>query len=191
MSILPVIKYRYLAYLCNSASFYFGWIACISAGATNRPYFGFFIAIALVIAHLIFISRKISLDLLLIVTAFLLGIIVDSSFIHFHIIFYATANPFFENMTPLWVLGVYMIFATSINYSLCWLKNRMVLGMLLGASGGFASYYAGIKTGAATFGKDALTSSVVISLTWATLLPIFYIINHLFEKILSKKNHSH
>ncbi len=164
---LPIIKNVYVGAILNSITFYVGWFACIASGVEESKYFGVILALLLVTAHLILISQDPKKELKLIGITAVIGLIVDSAFINFDILVVDTPNPFNSHIAPLWILGAYMIFATTINNCLKWLADRVLLCILFGGTGGLASYYAGIRIGAASFGSMPEVSSIVIFIVWA------------------------
>jgi hypothetical protein len=64
-----------------------------------------------------------------------------------------------------------MLFATTLNVSLRWLKGRWVLAALLGGSAGPLSFYAGHRLGGVAF-ADPVYSLTVLGLGWAVLMPL-------------------
>jgi hypothetical protein len=64
-----------------------------------------------------------------------------------------------------------MLFATTLNVSLRWLRGRPLLGALLGAVGGPLAYLAGAKLGGIELLEPALALSALAA-GWALLLPL-------------------
>ncbi|OOO03426.1 MAG: hypothetical protein USCGTAYLOR_00317 [Chromatiales bacterium USCg_Taylor] len=72
---------------------------------------------------------------------------------------------------PYWIVALWMVFATTLNVSLRWLKSRYLLGAMFGAVGGPLAYYAGEKLGAFTY-ADPLISLGAQAVGWALLMPL-------------------
>lgn len=72
---------------------------------------------------------------------------------------------------PLFMIGLWMAFATLPNVSLSWLKQRPAVAVLFGAIAAAPSYYAGAKIGALTMGEPIWQSLVLIGAAWAMALP--------------------
>jgi hypothetical protein len=72
---------------------------------------------------------------------------------------------------PLFMLGLWMAFATLANVSLAWLKDRLWLAALFGAVAAAPSYYAGAKLGALALGEPVWLSLGIIGAVWAVAFP--------------------
>jgi hypothetical protein len=75
------------------------------------------------------------------------------------------------NAAPYWIVVMWGLFATTLNVSLAWLKQKMVLAALLGAVAGPLAYYAGLKLNALQFG-DMTVALVALALGWALFTPL-------------------
>ena len=69
------------------------------------------------------------------------------------------------------LLPMWMIFATTLNLSLRWLKGRWWLGTLFGAVGGPLAYYAGYKLGGVDFYQPMWLSLAALGVVWAVAMP--------------------
>jgi hypothetical protein len=72
---------------------------------------------------------------------------------------------------PLWMMGLWLAFATTLNVSLRWLRGHMALAALLGAVGGPLSFAAAARLGAVSFDETAAALAVQ-GAGWAVLLPV-------------------
>jgi len=181
MNNFPLVKSPTVAALVTGIVFYVGWFICIQSGADGYSYFGILFALCLLAAHLMLFSLNPIKELKLVAAVFALGLIIDTAFINFDIIKVKTPNPWSDKITPLWILGAYIIFAMTINHCLKWLSNRKILSCIFGAIGGLASYYAGIRMGAAEFGSMPTVASIVIFTVWGVAFPSIYYINKNLE----------
>ncbi|WP_189610323.1 DUF2878 domain-containing protein [Saccharospirillum salsuginis] len=73
---------------------------------------------------------------------------------------------------PLWLVGLWIMFPLTLNHSLAWLDRRPLLQIVFGGIGGGGSYIAGAQFGAAEMAGPAY---ILIPLTWALWLPLFYL----------------
>ena len=64
-----------------------------------------------------------------------------------------------------------MLFATTLNVGMRWLRKNLLVASIFGALGGPMSFLAGERIGAVSF-SDTSTALVVIGLGWAVLLPL-------------------
>ena len=72
---------------------------------------------------------------------------------------------------PYWIGAMWVLFATTLNVGMRWLRKNLLVAALFGGLGGPMSFLAGEKAGAVTF-PDTSTALVVIGLGWAVLLPL-------------------
>ena len=77
---------------------------------------------------------------------------------------------------PLFMLGLWMAFATLANVSLAWLKDRLGLAALFGAVAAAPSYYAGSKLGALAIGEPVWLSLGIIGAVWSVAFPALLLI---------------
>ncbi len=75
-------------------------------------------------------------------------------------------------LPPAFMVGLWAAFATLINVSLAWLKDRLWLAVLFGALASGPSYYAGSKIGALSLGEPVWQSLVTIGGVWAVAFPL-------------------
>jgi hypothetical protein len=79
-------------------------------------------------------------------------------------------------LPPVFMIGLWAAFATLINVSLAWLKDRLWLAAVFGALASGPSYYAGSKIGALTLGDPVWQSVVTIGAVWAVAFPALVLI---------------
>lgn len=80
---------------------------------------------------------------------------------------------------PVWLVCVWLLFATTLNHSLRWLQNRWALALVLGAITGPLSYLAGERLGAVVINHDAL---LLLSAAWGLCLPYLFMLNQLLRE---------
>jgi hypothetical protein len=69
-------------------------------------------------------------------------------------------------------VGLWVSFALTINHSLSWLKNKVVLQVFFGGIGGPLAYLAGQKLGAIELTSDNTPYILIVS--WAILTPLIF-----------------
>ena len=74
--------------------------------------------------------------------------------------------------SPLWMIGLWINLATTLNYFFSWLKGKTLLAACLGAMGGPAAYYAGFQLGAAQIPFSLPYSLTMIAAVWAVAMPL-------------------
>ena len=147
--------------IVNGVLFQLGWFACVLGGndvaiaATS----------AIIAFHVIFIGYPREWILILLVAS--VGVIVDSLIVQAGVIDYR-----YGEHLPTWMACIWLLFASTVCHSLRFF-SRSVLGA---AATGLllvpVSYYAGVRFGAAFI--PAYSSLLVIGVSWAVMLPIFF-----------------
>ena len=80
-----------------------------------------------------------------------------------------------SNLWPLW-----MLFATTLNVSLRWLRRMPAAAVVLGALGGPLAYWGGARLGGMTFAAP-LAATVVLAVGWAVLTPAMVWLSRRFD----------
>jgi hypothetical protein len=155
--------------LINLVLFQAGWWACVLLGGSPAHWSGTLIAIGIIGFHLS-LSDQAHAEAKLIALAILIGLLWDSLLVRFGLLNYSHGM-MADTLAPHWIIAIWAIFATTINLSLRWLKNRTIAASLLGAIGAPLSYYAGMKVGSVTM-PDQLLAMTVLGLGWALLMPV-------------------
>ena len=75
---------------------------------------------------------------------------------------------------PLWLALLWLLFASTLNYSLNWTKRPWWLGSLLGAVAGPLSYWGGATLAGVGLPLGVWPSLVVLALIWALLMPALH-----------------
>lgn len=114
-------------------------------------------------------------ELVLSAAAIPLGLVVET------ISMAAGATQYAEGATygglpPAFMIGLWAAFATLINVSLAWMKDRLWLAVLFGALASGLSYFAGSKIGALTLGEPVWQSLVTIGAVWAVAFPVLILV---------------
>ena len=104
----------------------------------------------------------------------LIGVIQDFTLIQLGVLQVST-----QPWPPLWLVAIWLLFATTLNQSLRWLQHRYLLAAILGAIAGPLSYLAGERLGALQIDHDLLP---VLSFTWGVTLPCFMVLNSLLRE---------
>lgn len=154
--------------LINLVAFKVAWVSTIFGGANGLPFIGPLAVAVAVTIHLWFapIPRR---ELALILLTGAIGLVWDSALVSAGWLAYPTGN-FIAGLAPYWILGMWMLFATTLNVSFRWLRSRLVLAAMMGAVFGPLSYFAGSSAGAVTL-LQPVPALISLSLAWAMLMP--------------------
>jgi hypothetical protein len=166
--------------VANVVAFQIGWFACVLGGAYGRPWTGTALALAIVAVHLATAARP-GREARLLALATGLGALWDSALVALGWVSYASGTVL-PGTAPVWIVAMWTLFATTLNVSLNWLKDRNALAVAFGALGGPLAYYAGMKLGAVTFAEPAIALAA-LALGWALIMPVLTRLARRFDGI--------
>jgi len=170
--------------LVNLAAAQAGWFACVSGAANGMPWAGPLVVLAFVAIHLRWSRRPVS-ELGLILSAVLLGLVADSVMVFSGLVSYPSGN-WIEGFAPYWILAMWAMFATTLNVSMKWLRNRNVLAAALGAVFGPLAYLAGQELGAITFNQPVLAVAA-LAVIWAAAMPLLMALASRLDGVTEKR----
>jgi hypothetical protein len=153
----------------NFVAFYAGWFAGVAGAGRGWRFLGPAVVIGLVALHLRLVpdARR---EALVITTVAVLGFCVDTLQTVLGVLAFGDGGST-AWVPPLWLLALWVIFATTLRVSFGWLAGRDALAATLGAVVGPLSYWAGVRLGAAAFPNMTL-SFVALAFEWALMLPL-------------------
>ena len=164
--------------LTNFILFQIGWFACVMSGAANRPWIGAIVALIIVSFHLVRAHDR-EPELKLILIALGIGAMWDSLLVSQDWLKY-DSGLILPSMAPYWIILLWGLFATILNVSLRWLRERWVMAALFGAIGGPLAYYGGYKLGALEFGNEKI-AIIALAVGWAALTPLLMYVATRFD----------
>ena len=153
----------------NFIGFQIGWFACVVGAAQGYPLVAVAVASIIVILHLLRDNNLYS-ELCLIISAVFIGIIWESLLLASGWLAYDSSGGA-SIFAPIWLVAMWALFATTINHSMAWLKNRYFLALLLGAVFGPLAFIAGENLGAVVF-LDRTMALTLLAVGWAVLMPL-------------------
>jgi hypothetical protein len=155
----------------NFAAAQVGWFACVLGAAHGRPWSAALVAVLIVAIHLALArDRGSEWRLLVIVGAF--GLLLDGTLKASGLVAYAGDTSAASWLAPAWIVALWLLFATTLNGSLSWLRGRTALAALLGAASGPLSYLSGARLGAASFPRGLTAAVLALALLWAIAIPL-------------------
>ena len=155
--------------LTNFAMFYLGWFACVMGAGAGQLWLGPSVVAALLLIHLFLKAAPVQ-EARLIVMVGIFGFAVDTLQASAGLYAFAHTSDV-PWLCPLWMVALWMIFATTLNASMAWLAGRYRLAAALGALCGPVSYVAGARLGAIELPVHASASLVGIAIVWACVMP--------------------
>jgi hypothetical protein len=157
------------AVIINALAFQAGWLCCVLAGAHHLPWLGTLSALLIVGWHLgqAVMPRR---ELALLLMAGAIGAAWDSLLVYAGLLQYPSGT-LIAGTAPHWIVAMWLLFATTLNVSLRWLRGRPLLAGVLGAAAGPGAYYAGWKLGGVQI-PELASAMLVLGGGWALLLPL-------------------
>lgn len=155
--------------LVNLSLFKAGWLASVFTAAANIPLFGTAVIGVVVAVHL-FRSEAPDGEVRLLALAAAIGLVWESLLVTAGVVEY-NASAILPGIAPYWIVAMWVLFATTLNVGMRWLRKSLLLAVAFGAIGGPMSFLAGEKIGAVSF-ADTSTALFAIGLGWAIFLPL-------------------
>ena len=153
----------------NFVAFQVGWLACVLGGAHQLPWLGTLLVSIIIAVHVSRASRP-RTELSLVLLAIAIGSVWDSYLVWRDWLEYPSGT-LLPDTAPHWILAMWGVFATTLNVSLRWLKQRWLTAIVSGAIAGPLAYYAGAQLGGVMF-ADQTTALIALGLGWAVLMPL-------------------
>ena len=155
--------------LINIILFQIGWFACVLTAASSQPIFGAIISFVIIVSHIL-MSKQYKQELRIIIIAMMIGLFWDSLIVSAGWLTYQSGMVV-DFMAPYWIVLMWALFATTINSSLSWMKEKLILSSVFGAIAGPLAYYAGVKLGAVEF-LNEINALIALSIGWALFTPL-------------------
>ncbi len=159
--------------LLNIIAFQIGWFACVLGGAYGWPWLGVLATAVIVALHLGRAARP-GVEAVLVLLSGVLGFVADSLLTGLGLLTFPSGQ-IHAHLAPYWIVAMWMLFATTLNVSLRWLKPRLGLASLLGAVAGPLAYYGGAKLGGVSF-DEPLASLLAVAGVWTLAMPLLLVI---------------
>lgn len=153
----------------NFIAYQVGWFAIVLTAARGRVWVAPLVAASLFALHLALTDHRRG-EAWFVPLAALLGFGVDSLQAAARV-FAFTPDLLAPWPCPLWILSLWVGFATLLNGSLRWLQRRLALAALLGLAGGPLAYLGGERLGALQFPVNRWLSLASVAIAWAMLTP--------------------
>lgn len=164
----------------NFVLFQIGWFACVLSAAHGYPWLGTAIVAGIVGWHLRSAPRA-SEEVDLIAQVVLIGALWDSLLVLLGWISYPSGT-LLSGTAPHWILAMWALFATALNVSMRWLKERLGLAAVLGAVCGPLSYWAAVRLGAVEFVHPA-RALVALAVGWMLIMPALMLLSQRYDGI--------
>lgn len=156
--------------LLNLVGFQACWFALVLLAAAGHPWLGMAV-LAVAVAWNLYAASAPARELQLLGAALLLGLAGETA-LHWAAVTGYPPQAWTGEPVPVWMVGLWINFATTLHVSLAWLRGRLVMATLAGAVAGPLSYFGGQRLGAITLHPEPLIWIVGIGLLWAVATPL-------------------
>lgn len=155
--------------LVNAAIFQVAWFSSVIGGASQMPWLGPVAVLIALAVHLSFARQKFE-EVVLVVSCALIGASFDSVLVAAGWVSYKSGQ-FSAYIAPYWIITMWMLFATTLNVSMRWMRGRPRLAAFFGLYGGPAAYIAGEALGGIVL-TNRISALIALAIGWAIILPI-------------------
>lgn len=145
-----------------------GWFASVIGAANQLPWVGPVVVMLVVAWHLRKAVRPAE-EALLIAVCGIVGAVFDSVLVAAGWLGYPS-GVLSAVLAPYWIVTMWMLFATTLNVSLRWLRERHWVSAAVGLVAGPLSYVAGAELGGVAF-LDREAALLALGIGWALMLP--------------------
>jgi Protein of unknown function (DUF2878) len=160
--------------LLNFIAFQIGWFACVWGGANGWPWLGVAVT-AMIAGRHVYRATRPKTEAVLIGLSGLLGLLADSLLTGLGLLRFPSGQ-LHPQFTAYWMIAMWMLFATTFNVSLRWLKPRLGLAALLGLVAGPVAYYGGARLGGVAFAEPLYLGLIAVGIVWALAMPLLLVI---------------
>jgi len=167
-----------MLYILNFIAFQIGWFSSVYGGAQQMPWLGPVAVSAALLIHFRAAHRP-QKELILILSCAVIGAGFDSALVALGWVQYS-AGVFSQSAAPYWIITMWMLFATTLNVSMRWLRGKERLAALFGLLGGPTTYLAGQKLGGIVL-VDQFAALVALGVGWAVMMPILLRLSESFD----------
>jgi hypothetical protein len=157
--------------IINLVIFEAAWTACILSAARGAPWIGMLVVLAWVGLQTALASPDRRGELKLLASALVLGYLLDSILVAIGVLGFPEPAQWGRPST-IWMAMMWVNFAATLNFSLNWLKTRYEWAVVLGALGGPAAYYGGMKLDAVTLAEPIGLALMTVGIQWALATPL-------------------
>lgn len=163
------------ALIINLVSYNALWFACILSGSSGYQWVSVLALAGVLALHFRFVSKQHKRDWVLVGAAAAFGLLTDSllsaaGYLSFHRTW--PLLPAWVN--PVWMITLWAGFSTTLYVIFGWMRGRVWLMVLMGATGGPGAYYAGALMGALELNGSLWVALTLIGVQYGLALPVLY-----------------
>jgi hypothetical protein len=155
--------------LVNFAAFEIAWLSSVIGGAQQMPWLGP-LAVCIALAIHLFAARKPFEEVVLVLSCALIGAFFDSVLVAAGWVTYPSGL-FSDYLAPYWIITMWMLFATTLNVSMRWMRGKPWVAAIFGLFGGPTTYLAGQKLGGIVL-VNPTAAYLALAMGWAIIMPV-------------------
>jgi hypothetical protein len=159
-------------------AFQCGWFACVLGAAHERAWLGAALVALLALVHLLR-SAHAAPELALLAITGAIGTLWDTMLIQVGLIKYSSGFVL-HGLAPYWIIALWILFATTLNVMLRWLRGRALIAAALGALGGPLSFWSGARLGALSL-PHFWPAMAALAAGWAVITPLLVRLSQRFD----------
>lgn len=164
--------------LINLIAFKAGWIAVILTAAASRPELGL-LAVAAVVAIHLARTPDVRPEVFVLAASAGIGLVWESLLVAGGFLVYDSGT-LASGFAPYWIVAMWVLFATTLNVGMRWLRKSIFISAAAGAIGGPMAFIAGEAAGAVSF-TEPTTTIIAIGVGWMILLPALVMLSTRFD----------
>jgi hypothetical protein len=157
----------------RSVLFTLGWVACVTLAAAGEPLLATLAVAGIVALHLASVPVAVK-EALLLVTVAVIGMAWESLLVHMGVVRYP-GDASGGALAPHWIVALWVLFGTTLNHGLRWIKRDWRLAAAAGLIGGPLAFLGGAGLGAVEL-NDTIFALLAIGAGWGLLLPTLALI---------------
>lgn len=154
--------------LINILAFQVGWFSCVLGAAHHIPWLGPLVTLPVLAWHLHGATYP-SSELMLMLIVAVCGSLFDQTLLSLGLIQFA-ASDWPSQLLPLWMVSLWLLFATALNISLRWMRGRPLIAALFGLIGGPLAFMSGVRMGAMHM-LQPTQMLIALGIGWALFMP--------------------
>lgn len=164
--------------LINIVVFQVAWLSSVVGAAEQMPWIGPLTVLVALALHFR-AARKPFDEAILVLACAVMGATFDSILIAAGWVTYSSGL-ISQSFAPYWIITMWMLFATTLNVSMRWLRGRPVLAAFFGFYGGPTSYLAGQALGGIVL-TNQLAALLMLGIGWAIMMPILMWLSEMLD----------
>lgn len=165
--------------IVNFVIFQISWFACVLGAANGMPWQALIFVLVVILLELLLTKANLKNEMILITTVGIIGATFDQLILNHQLLAYAS-HGWSNAIVPIWIIALWIGFASTLNVSLRWLRDYPKSAFLFGAIGGPLAYLAAEKLGAVQL-LITPNSIIALAIGWGILMPVLLNLSKKFD----------